>query len=194
MTLVRRTYLGTLLLGCAALAMSLSARADEPAVPLQLQMDLTLKVIEYAQQPSIRSGDVVRVAILVKASGAQSTHFGAELKAALSRVDTIAGLPHEETLLEWTDPTRLVDEIVRTKIAVVYVAPGLDSEIPAIAQAVQGIQLITVAAVDSYVQSGIILGFELVSGRPKMIFNLKQARQQTVVFGSAVMKLMRIVE
>ena len=130
----------------------------------------------------------------MKSSGAQSTHFGAELKAALDRVGTIAGLPHEQFLLEWNGSTEMVDEIVRRKLSIVYVAPGLDSEIPVIAQAVQEIPLITVAATDSYVRSGLILGFELVSGRPKMIFNLKQARQQGVVFGSAVMKLMRIVE
>jgi hypothetical protein len=184
----------TLLLGCAVLTIHLASMADEPAVPLQLQVDLTVKVMEYVQQPPIRSGDVVRLAIVVKSSNAQSTHFGAELKAALDRVDTIAGLPHEQILLEWIGPSQLVDEIARSKLAIVYVAPGLDSEIPVIAQAVQGIQLVTVAAVDSYVRGGLILGFELVSGRPKMVFNLTQARQQSVVFGSAVMKLMRIVE
>lgn len=189
-----RIFLRTLLLGCAVLAISLPSVADEPAVPLQLQAELTVKVIEYAQQPPIRSGDVVRLGILVKSSGAQSTHFGAELKAALDRIDTIAGLPHEQTLLQWSDSTRLVDEIVRRKLTIVYVAPGLDSDIPVIAQAVQEMPIITVAATDSYVRNGVILGFELVSGRPKMIFNLRQARQQGVAFGSAVMKLMRIVE
>jgi hypothetical protein len=192
--IIARFFLRTLLLGCAVLVISLSAVADEPAVPLQLQAELTVKVIEYAQQPPIRSGDVVRFGILVKSSGAQSTHFGAELKAALDRVGTIAGLPHEQILLEWNGSTEMVDEIVRRKLSIVYVAPGLDSEIPVIAQAVREIPLITVAATDSYVRSGLILGFELVSGRPKMIFNLKQARQQGVAFGSSVMKLMRIVE
>lgn len=192
MTIVRN-FLCTLLIGCALLTASDLANADEPAVPLQLQVDLTVKVIEYAQQPPIRAGNIVRVAILVK-STAQSSHFGAELKAALDRVDTIAGLPHEQGLLEWTSPTQLVEEIGRSHPTIIYVAPGLDPEIPAIAQAIRGIPVVTVAAIDSYVRGGLILGFELVSGRPKMIFNLNQAKQQGVVFGSAVMKLMRIVE
>lgn len=50
------------------------------------------------------------------------------------------------------------------------------------------------AAVDSYVAGGAILGFELVSGRPRMVLNLGQAKKQGVAFRAQVMKLMRIVE
>jgi hypothetical protein len=77
---------------------------------------------------------------------------------------------------------------------VVYFSPGLDSEVPAIARALQGRRFITIAAVDSYVHDGALLGFELVSGHPKMVFNIAQARKQDVVFRSAVMKLMRLIE
>jgi hypothetical protein len=189
----RRTY-PTLRLVCAVLLVSLYAVADEPAVPMQLQVDLTVKVIEYAQQPPIRSADMVRIGVLVKPSSAQSMRFGAELKAALDRVDTIAGLPHEQSTIEWASVMSFVEEAQKRKLSVAYLAPGLDGEVPAIARALSGMPLITVAATDSYVQSGAIVGFELVSGHPKLVFNRGQARQQNVAFGSAVMKLMRIVE
>jgi hypothetical protein len=193
MTLPRRTN-HKLWLACAVLTFAFRAAADEPAVPLQLQVDLTVKVIEYAQQPAIRSADIVRVGVLVKASSAQSMRFGAELKAALDRIDTIAGLAHEQSTIAWASAASFVEEARKRRLSVVYLAPGLDAEVSSIAEALQGIQIITVAATDSYVQSGAILGFELVSGHPKMVFNLAQAKQQDVVFGSAVMKLMRIVE
>ena len=41
---------------------------------------------------------------------------------------------------------------------------------------------------------GVVLGFELVSGHPKMILNLRQAKKQEVVLRAAIIKLMRIVE
>jgi hypothetical protein len=41
---------------------------------------------------------------------------------------------------------------------------------------------------------GVVLGFELISGHPKMILNLRQAKKQEVVFRAAIIKLMRIVE
>ena len=66
--------------------------------------------------------------------------------------------------------------------------------VPPIAHALDGVPLVTVASVDTYVADGAILGFEQVSGRPRMVLNLAQAKQQGVTFQSAVMKLMRIVE
>ena len=41
---------------------------------------------------------------------------------------------------------------------------------------------------------GVVLGFELVSGHPKMIFNLAQSIRQGVVLRAAIIKLMRIVK
>ena len=75
-----------------------------------------------------------------------------------------------------------------------YFTPGLDAEIGPSAAALVGQRVMTIGAVDSFVSSGIVLGFELVSGHPKMVFNLRQAKKQDVVLRAAVMKLMRIVE
>jgi hypothetical protein len=183
-------------LACAviALATSFVARGDELAVPLQLQVDLSVKVIEYAQEPAAQTADVIRIGIVFKADSAESSRAATELKVAFDRVPTIAGRPHEQTTLQWKGASNMVDEFKRRNLMVVYVTPGLDAEVPALARALQGMRFITIASVDSYVRSGALLGFELVSGHPKMLFNLGQAKKQDVVFRSAVMKLMRLVE
>jgi hypothetical protein len=38
-----------------------------------------------------------------------------------------------------------------------------------------------------------VLGFELVSGRPKLVIDLAQAKRQNVLFRAEALKLMRIV-
>ena len=52
----------------------------------------------------------------------------------------------------------------------------------------------TVGAVGSYVKGGIVLGFDLVSGKPKLLVNLTQARRQHVDLSSSVLKLAEITE
>jgi len=179
------------LLGWMALTTTFSAAAEEPTVPLQLQVDLTVKLLAYTRDPP---ADVLHIGILTKTRSAESLRFATELKIAFDRVDAIAGRPHDQAILEWAGPATLADETARRGLYLLYVTPGLDSEVPVMARALEETPLITVAASDSYVPSGAILGFELVSGHPRMVFNLTQARKQNVTFRAAVMKLMRIVQ
>jgi hypothetical protein len=136
----------------------------------------------------------MRIGILVRNGSVESQHFASELKATFGRMGTIAGLAHEEAVITWSNPGAFAEEVRRRQLFAVYLTPGLRGEIPAIAHALEGVQIISVAAVDGYVNGGAILGFELVSGRPRMVLNLPQARKQGVAFRAQVMKLMRIVE
>jgi hypothetical protein len=171
-----------------------SAIAEDPAIPLQLQAELTAKVVEYAQTPSSQGLGVMRIGILVRTGSVESQHFASELKATFGRMGTIAGLAHEEAVMTWSNASAFAEEARRRQLFAVYLTPGLRGEIPAIARALEGVQIISVAAVDGYVSGGAILGFELVSGRPRMVLNLPQARKQGVAFRAQVMKLMRIIE
>jgi hypothetical protein len=190
-----RTRTRAFLLVAGALSMpASSARAEDPAIPLQLQADLTAKLVEYAQAPSPQAVGVMRIGILVRNGSVESVHFGTELKATFARMPSIAGLAHEEVVIAWSTPAAFAEEARRRQLFAVYLTPGLRAEMPAIARALEGAPIISVAAIDSYVASGAILGFELVSGRPKMVLNLPQAKKQGVAFRAQVMKLMRIVE
>jgi YfiR/HmsC-like len=193
MAFSRRKSVAALFAG-AILSISLQTAANEPSVPLKLQVDLTTKLIPFAREPPVLSADIIRIGILAKSGSAESTHFAIELKGALDSVETIAGLRHEQSIMAWIGPEALVADSKLKKLLVIYLTPGLIAEMPSIAAALEGVPIITIAATDSYVANGAILGFDLVSGHPKMLFNLRQAQKQNVVFQSAVMKLMRIVE
>ena len=171
-----------------------SARAEDPAIPLQLQAELTAKLVEYAQSPSTQGLSVMRIGILVRNGSVESQHFGSELKAAFGRMATIAGLAHEEVVITWSNGAALAEEARRRQLFAVYLTPGMRGEVAAVARALEGAAIISVAAIDAYVSNGAILGFELVSGRPRMVLNLAQAKKQGVAFRAQVMKLMRIVD
>jgi hypothetical protein len=168
--------------------------ADDPSVPLQLQVELSAKILEYVQDPPMGSLDRVRIGIVVKPGSPESTRAGADLKVAFDRVGTIDGRAHEQSIVDWSGAAPLIEHARRGGLIVLYFTPGLAAEVQVVARALDGQRLITIAAVDSYVRDGVILGFELVSGHPKMIFNLAQSKRQGVILRAAVMKLMRVVQ
>jgi hypothetical protein len=190
----RRSTARIVLLALAVLVLWRPAWADSASVPLQLQVELSNKIIEYIQQPAVLSLDRIRIGIVVKGSSPESTRAGTELKASFDRIVMAGGRPHEQSLVDWSSPRALAEQARSRGLTVLYFTPGLDAEIAASAVALVGQRIMTIGAVDSFVSSGLILGFELVSGHPKMVFNLRQAKKQEVVLRAAVMKLMRIVE
>jgi len=184
----------TALIALAGIVLGSPVWADAPSVPLQLQVELSNKVLEYVQQPPMLSLDRVRIGIVVKASSPESMRSGAELKAAFDRIALAGGRPHEQLVVEWAGATALADQARSRGLNVLYFTPGLDAEVGPSAAALVGQRIMTIGAVGSFVPSGVVLGFELISGHPKMVFNLRQAKKQELVLRAAVMKLMRIVE
>jgi hypothetical protein len=170
------------------------ARAHAPSVPLQLQVELCAKIMDYVREPPLSNLDRIRIGIVVRTDSPESMRAGTELRAAFDRVTTLAGHPHDQSVLEWPGALALAALARRQNLTVLYFTPGLDAEMGPGAEALAGQRIVTIAATDALVPKGAILGFELVSGHPRMILNLRQAKKQEVVLRAAVMKLMRIVE
>jgi hypothetical protein len=77
-------------------------------------------------------------------------------------------------------------------VAAVFLGPGLESEMARVRAALTGLDVISVAASREYVPLGAVLGFELASGKPRILVNLPQARKQNVDFRADVLKMMRV--
>ncbi len=181
----------------AGIALSLDPRlasAEEPSIPLDLQAQLSAKIIEYVESPPLGGGDRLPLGILVNARDAESMRAGVELRAAFARVSGSGRRAFDVQIIQWASASALADEIARRKLAIVYLTPGLSSNLSAVVSALAHRRVLTIAAVDAYVAGGAILGFELSSGHPRMILNLRQAKNQEVVLRAALMKLVRIIE
>jgi hypothetical protein len=194
MRLSRRT-----LIALAALATPLLAagalRAEDLPVPVALQVELMVKVAAYDNNLPARAGGKVRVLLVTKAGNADSTRAAAEMAGALAGKATIANLPHEESTLAFTDAPALARACRTARAAIVYLAPGFgDGEIAAIASALDGVDVLTVSSLPGYVPKGIVLGFDLVSGKPKLLVHLTQAKRQRVALSADVLKLMKVYE
>ena len=180
----------------AAILLSPSSRAhaDEPTLPAPLQAGLLAKVAAYDRNlRGIRLGKVI-VAIVTRRGDLDSTSVGARLRAGLEGIPAIAGMPHEEIMVTWTNAAAVAEICETSNVSIAYVAPGLEREMPAIAAVLQGMEVLTAGAMPDYVGKGAVLGFDLVSGRPRILVHLGEARRQRVDLTAQLLKLAVIVE
>lgn len=163
-------------------------------MPIALQAKLLVKVYPYDRSMKKRAkGGPVRIAIVYRKGDADSEKVAYGFKQALSKVDRIGKLPHKETLVPWTGANDLVDLIEERQISIVYLAPALRSSAGRLSKRLVGTNVLTVASLARYVKRGAVLGFDVVSGKPKLLLNLPQAKLQKVRFSTRVLKLMEVL-
>jgi hypothetical protein len=182
------------LLALAALVV-LSARssfADDVALPVAKQMELLAKVVDYDGSFRERAGGRARVVILEKAGDGDSVRTAIQVQAALSHIEAVGGLAHDDVVETYAGAEALADECRSKHVAIVIVGPGFRDDVESMRATLDGVDVLTVSAVADYVPKGIVLGFDLVEGRPKMLVQLTQAKRQHVAFGSEVLRLMQV--
>jgi hypothetical protein len=177
-----------------AIAPSIAAE-EEVAVPFPLQAELLSKAAGYDKNLPARAGDRVHVLILKKDGSAESARASTQIERALGeKIKDIGGIAHDVATATYTTPADLAQICSARRIAVVYVTPGLADDVDAIANGLSGVDVLTVSAVAPHVAKGIVLGFELVSGKLKLDVNLAQARRQHVAFSAELLQFARVVE
>ncbi|MFO0760614.1 MAG: YfiR/HmsC family protein [Byssovorax sp.] len=189
-----RLLSGAALIALAALLFCRVLRADDVTVPIAHQMDLLAKVASYDRNLAARAGDQVKILLLTRAGNDESTLVAGRAEKALSEKGRIAGLPHAQTAATFSDGPSLAARCKAERIAIVYVTPGFsDAEIEAIGKALAGADVLTASAVPSFVPKGLVLGFDLVSGRARLLVHLSQAKKQHVDFSSDILDLAQVI-
>lgn len=181
-------------LGLVMLLLTFSslAGAGGTQVPFSVQADLIAKIASFDRNFAARAGSRALVLVMQMPNDAESAAAAMELKSALSRVSTVGDRPHEEQIVTYGGAAALAELIKSRKPAIIYFGPGFGKELTAIKNSCSNASLLTVGATPDYVEAGIVLGFDLVSGRPKLLIHLGQARKQQVDFPASVLRLMKV--
>jgi hypothetical protein len=183
-----------LAVGIVLSLVSHATRADEDALPVAIQVELLVKVAYYDRNFLQRAKDRAKIVIVSKPGNGDSERFAAHIQAALSRAPTIADLPHEETIVPYAGAAELAALCKTLGIAILFFGPGFRDDIEAIRGALDKVDVLTVTSIPDDVPAGIVLGFDVVSGRPRLLVNLVQARRQNVSLRAEVLKLMKVFE
>jgi hypothetical protein len=199
---VRRTTRSTLaltlalLFACFGTALPLgpeTAAADEVSVPIELQVDLLERIVRY-ERTFAAEATPVHVVVVSRASSPESLRVTGQLVAGLRRAGSLGGRPVDAGTLSYTTAAALRAEVGASHARIVYLAAGLGDEIGHITTALSGAGVITVSAVGADVDRGAVVGFELVSARPRIVVNLTRARAEQLQFNAQFLRLARVVE
>jgi hypothetical protein len=184
-----------LVLVCAlALTLSRPSHAESMPVPAAAQAELIAKLVGFDRNFTARAGGKAVIIIVAMAGDAESMSAALEVKAAFARLPTVGNLPHEEVIVTYSNAAALAQSVRSKRAALVYLGPGFDKQISAIRDALSSLDVLSVAAIPGYVPAGIVLGFDLVSGRPKLLIQVVQARKQNVAFPASVLSLMKVYQ
>ncbi len=177
-----------------ALLLCGGAAAADVEVPAELQVALLRKVVRFERGFVERAGAAVVLLLVVRAGSERSERAAAQLGKALEDVRDLAGRPLRVDVVRYETPAALRAAALGGRAALVCLTPGLDGEVGAIAGALDGVPAITVGADGADVDRGAVLGFELVSARPKIVINVGQARRQGLDWNSELFRLARVVK
>jgi hypothetical protein len=167
---------------------------EDIGVPVQLQMELLVKVAGYDKNLPARARGVVRVVVLTRRDDGQSRNVAQQALRALSG-KSIKGLPVEVSELPFSDGPALSRVVKERGISIVYATPGFgSSDMQNIAKALSGQSVLSAGALARFVESGVVVCFDLVGGKPKLLVHLRRAREQGVDLSSQVLKLARVIE
>ena len=167
---------------------------DELRVPPRVQAQLLAAVASFQTNTNLAPDGALQILVLVKDKDAESERVAHQLSAALGEMRKIMRRLHRESIEPFRSGAALAAACHERHIAIVYVAPGLGAAIPEIAQALRGSAVLTAGAVPSFVPHGVVLGFDLLSGRAEMLFNPTQMRAVDARFPASLFPLMRITE
>lgn len=170
------------------LLLALGAQADELPVPLQVQ--LLQKTASYIT--TLAPSESGKVKVLVLYPGATAARGSETLTTALNGVGQVGKFPLEAKLVALGS---LRESLVTEKPQVLWVASETDEKgVAQVLEACGPMSILTVSGNAAHVKQGVILGFELVEARPRILVHLKQARAQNVVFLSGLLTHSLIVE
>jgi uncharacterized protein DUF4154 len=171
-----------------------SSKGQEAVVPLALEVSLVARVAMFERGLRSKPDERIRVLIVEQAGLARSRAAAAQLMARFEEMQEIASKPIEVERISFTTPVELAQACEARSAAIAFFTPGFDHEqIRAAAGALQSLQVLSVGAVASYVEDGVVLGFDLVSGKPKLIVNLGQARRQRLDFESPFLSIVKVI-
>lgn len=188
----RRSVNLALMAAAVELVVTSRAEAETVQVPIAVQAGLLAKVAGFDRNFSARARGKAVVLLAGIPDDAESMRAAMEMKGALSQLDKVGDLQHEDEVVRFSGAAALAELVRARRAAIVYFGPGFGKHVPAVREAFATIDVLTVAAIPEYVAAGIVLGFDLVSGRSKLLVNLAQARRQQVAFPASVLNLMKV--
>ncbi len=188
-----RGRLRALLAVLALLLASVPIHAQESGVPVALQAELLGRLLWYERGLQKSPQKELRAVIIERARDPASGFAAAQLEAQFKQLKTLGGkrVTHRRVVFESADQVGRVVQEERAYLA--CLTPGLSAAAADLARVLAARGVLSVSTQGADTAQGIVLGFELASGKPRIVLNLAQARAQKLDFGAQFLRVVRVV-
>jgi hypothetical protein len=169
--------------------------ADSEDLPPERQVPILTRALAYDENLRERAGDELVVAIVAKA-GSKASEQGAEaVSKAFSGLAGIKvqGLPLKSTRLTFTSAAALATAIQNQGVDVLYICPGLESDLPGILEVTKKAHVLSMGSREDHINKGVSLGVFLIAAKPTICVNLAASKAEGAAFGSDLLRLAKVV-
>ncbi len=188
---------GLLILVLAGLSARPAAAQDTP-VPMDMQIQIMVKILNFDRKLPERLGDRLTVGVLYQGRYRTSANVGGEV------CRTFMGLPQSalgalESLqitcvgLDLDQVSDLAATLKRERIQVLYVSPLRAYSLDDVVAVTRAADITTLTGVPRYVETGCAIGVDMKGDRPEIVINLPASRAEGAELNAQVLKLARVV-
>jgi hypothetical protein len=180
----------------ALAALLLGAGTAEVVVPVELQVPLLLKVLDFDRSLRERPGEAVIILVAFQSGFPVSRDLRERLDSSRGSAGSasIQGKPVRWVFLDVTGAAALEREVRGQDAAVVYLAPMRSIDLGALTAAAAAGGALSVTGDLDYVSEGVAVAFGTRGGRPSILINLKAARAAGADFGAQLLQLAEIID
>ncbi|MEZ4233024.1 MAG: YfiR family protein [Polyangiaceae bacterium] len=189
MNITRRAWLG----GVLSALWARSSSAATPELPVSRQAKLISKLASYDRNFRSRAGQVALTLVVYRDEDVDSERTAQLMLSELGHRSNVGGLPHAEEREVFRGSEWLAGRVLEGGIAIVYLCPGLEAAMDAIADALSGKDVMTIGSRAGFADGRSVVSFDLVSGKPKLIVHLPQAKRQNVKFSARFLRLAEVI-
>lgn len=186
-----RVAAGTLL--AAGVAVAVTVAAQEMNVPLDVQIELMVRVFSFDRAMDERASTGLTVGILYQERYRTSVSTADEVEELLSHAAWATGGPVQIVRIPW-DGRAATEQLVRDKrVRILYVAPMRSVDMRSVCDMCAALQVPAFTGVPEYVAEGIPLGVARRGGKAAILVNLPEARRAGVDLSSRVLHIAEVI-
>ena len=165
--------------------------------PIEIQSKMLLKTLGYDRTVLNKDGDVVRIGVLYNENNPESLkafEVAGDYLYEQKKAGTKIGKKRlKSTGLSYLSEAALTSMVSNLNISVLYVTPGNEANLSAIANVAKAKNILTFGGCGDYVSHGLAIGVEMNAGKPQVIVNLTNAKAQGADFKAEFLKLAKVV-
>jgi hypothetical protein len=187
----RATIVALVALSCGAV----TSRAQEIAVPVEVQVPLMVKILGFDRNLLTESDGEVVLGVLYQGKYRTSANVAHEVREAVKRLpkEAVAGRSIRTVAIDLDETPSLEAVLTKHRISVLYVAPLRAADLRELAETCRINNVTTVTGVPMYVETGLAIGIGVKAQRPEIVINLGASRAEGADLNAQLLKLARII-